>query len=1014
MINSTVSKTSYDAQSGVLEYPIGFQYMTNGLTGAPELKVKVDGIEAEFGKDFKVTSDKGHISFFVEPAVGAKIEIIRTTSRLQESDYQYGRINPEQIEKDFDRLTMRDQELTQSDEDIGVRIDANVAEIAAAKARITTNEGDIDLLEDKTHELENAISEEAENRAHEDSILSAKIEQLNTRNEEYRTALQNAIAAESAARSEADTQFQKAITDETNARSAADTNLTNLISDTNNTVAAVNKAVQDVDAKVITKQDKLVAGQNIKIEGNVISAEGGSGGSGGGIKQFVTMPEASEVAGEVVQYIGEDGDFLHGYFYESFNLGAIGVREVEVLNGDAVIEDPYKCVVWLNNLLTSKGKRTLVPGDRAYLTVRNSSSPTVTLTVYPPEGVAPEAMSNVRGPDMTESGIVFGPSKSATNFNIYVIEGEGKYEWRNVSMSRGAIANTATGESSLTVAGSPATGKFSTNVGVASSVAADRSVAVGEASTASATNTTAVGFGAQAGNGYSVAIGSSARATNTYATAVGYGATANGANSVQLGQGTNNIENSLQFKNYPVIDGSGNLVEARAPWAGKQYSSMPTATNAKEGQIVQYIGATTDMYTEGHFYKCVSGTSVVVQASGYTMDGTTITVTIDSEKFLAQNPVWADYGTPMWRADGSGGTWNVWTQDPNIQITPEDLRDVWGINVVDDSGNLYMAGSGASLQVMQAEDTVYSWAEVELGGGGASLPDQTDNAGKFLQTNGSEVSWGSALVNEASGSNTNLSITGGKTPLTDPYGKGTNVGISSKATGSSTAFGYNADASKGTYSVAIGYGATANSGYVVSVGFSTGNFAKDGSIAIGGYAGMSGGRHSISFGYEAKAKGDNSILINTSGSSRESSTANVFLWANKNGFYTLFKDDGTVPPARMANLVEQEPSDTGGTYIFNIGNRMVMMGGVVDLEDIQPGAAVENLQILFPEHLGDTTYIFPQLTIVSSDSHELTADVSTRAEDSLEIYVKNNGDRPATGVKISWQVVGMIGSGTIH
>jgi hypothetical protein len=325
-----------------------------------------------------------------------------------------------------------------------------------------------------------------------------------------------------------------------------------------------------------------------------------------------------------------------------------------------------------------------------------------------------------------------------------------------------------------------------------------------------------------------------------------------------------------------------------------------------------------------------------------------------------------------------------------------------------------MAGGGASLQVMQQEDTVYSWAEVELGGGGASLPDQTDNAGKFLQTNGSEVSWGVALVNEASGSDTNLSITGGKSPLTDSYGRGTNVGISSKATGSSTAFGYGADASKGTYSVAIGYGAEAYSGYAISIGFSAGDYGKSGSIAIGGYAGMSGGTNSISFGYNAKAKGDNSILINTSGSTRESSTANVFLWSNKNGFYTLFKDDGTLPPARMANLVEQEPSDTGGTYIFNIGNRMVMMGGVVDLEDIQPGAVVENYQILFPEHLGDTTYIFPQLTIVSSDSHELTADVSTRAEDSLEIYVKNNGDQPATGVKISWQVVGMIGSGTTH
>lgn len=277
MINSTVSKTSYDAQSGVLEYPIGFQYMTNGLTGAPELKVKVDGLEAEFGVDFNVTSDKGHISFFVEPAVGAKIEIIRTTSRLQESDYQYGRINPQQIEKDFDRLTMRDQELTQSDEDIGARIDASVAEIAAeitaAKARISANEGNISWLDGKASELEGAISEEAENRAHDDGILLEKIEQLNERNEDYREEAQNAVAAEATARAEADTNLQGAIAAEANARSTADTNLQNLISNTNGTVATLGRAVQDVDAKVDTKQDKLVAGANIKIEGNEISAD---------------------------------------------------------------------------------------------------------------------------------------------------------------------------------------------------------------------------------------------------------------------------------------------------------------------------------------------------------------------------------------------------------------------------------------------------------------------------------------------------------------------------------------------------------------------------------------------------------------------------------------------------------------------------------------------------------------------------------------------------------------------
>ena len=43
-----------------------------------------------------------------------------------------------------------------------------------------------------------------------------------------------------------------------------------------------------------TKQDKLVAGTNITIEGNVISAAGGSGGSGGEIFVGTSLNSKSE------------------------------------------------------------------------------------------------------------------------------------------------------------------------------------------------------------------------------------------------------------------------------------------------------------------------------------------------------------------------------------------------------------------------------------------------------------------------------------------------------------------------------------------------------------------------------------------------------------------------------------------------------------------------------------------------------------------------------------------------
>lgn len=1018
MINSTVSKTSYDAQSGVLEYPIGFQYMTNGLTGAPELKVKVDGLEAEFGRDFNVTSDKGHISFFVEPAVGAKIEIIRTTSRLQESDYQYGRINPEQIEKDFDRLTMRDQELTQSDEDIGVRIDANVAEIAAAKARISVNEGDIELLDERTHELANAISEEAENRAHEDGILLEKIEQLSARNEDYREEAQNAISAEATARSETDTNLQGAIAAEANARSTADTNLQNLISNTNNTVAAVSRAVQNVDAKVDTKQDKLVAGNNIKIEGNVISAEGGSADVSGGIKQYTSMPVAGDVAGEVVQYIGADGDYKHGYFYESvMQSGGVNSYSDFYYDRDTSVSDTDVLFDFVNAALRSGGQSPLAVGDtvaigfwrtpdfeyedkEGFNYIKRTSSDGVSQTV--------EVTDEWLGTNYPDG---YGLDMSAVpEYITFTVTGVAAttYIWQELDLAGEALKNLATGNQSLTVLGTPAADNFSVNVGTGSSTSGTRAVAVGNVTSAKGNQAVAVGFGATSSATQATSVGGSAQATSSGAVSVGYNAKATATNAVQLGTGTNSNSNTLQYRSYTVIDNKGKVPLARLDGVVKQFTSMPSAS-AYVGGIVQYIGEDGD-YKKGSFYKCVSETNIVYSAGGYTMGGPAITINFDEAKFLAQNPVWADHGVPTWRADGGVNGWNVWTQTPSLTISNADLRDVWGVEVLGDGEPI--AVDGASIQITQQEEVTYYWAEVELGGG-AEFPDQTGNAGKFLQTNGSEVSWGEALVNEASGADTNLSISGGKNPITDPYGSGTNVGIGSKATGSSTAFGADAYA-KGTYSVAVGYGATANEGYAVSIGFNSGRNGGSSSIVIGAYAGHYSGDRSISLGHYARAKGANSVLINTAGTEKSSTTPNVFQWANQNGLYTLFKEDGTVPPARMANLVEQEPSDTGGAYIFNIGNRMVMMGGVIDIEDIQPDVAAGNITIEFPEPLGDTTYIFPQLTIVSSVFHKLTADVSSRTEQGLEICVRNNGDQVATGVKISWQVVGMIGSGTIH
>lgn len=68
-----------------------------------------------------------------------------------------------------------------------------------------------------------------------------------------------------------------------------------------NLQAHINEAEQAIDYLATGKQDKLTAGANITIEGNVISAQGGSGGSG--IRTLETAPTTltEGYVGEIVQ-----------------------------------------------------------------------------------------------------------------------------------------------------------------------------------------------------------------------------------------------------------------------------------------------------------------------------------------------------------------------------------------------------------------------------------------------------------------------------------------------------------------------------------------------------------------------------------------------------------------------------------------------------------------------------------------------------------------------------------------
>lgn len=921
MLNKSTSRSKYVVQSGVTPYPIGFKFLYNG-DDTPQIRVTIGDMVAVENVHFVITEDLLNIKLipleeeapadpndysWMNKWVGKPLVIERDIPFVQDSDYRLGRISPEQIERDFDLSVMRDQELAQSNEDIGVRIDANVAEIAAAKARISANEGDIDLLEDKTHELENAISEEAENRAHEDSILSAKIEQLNTRNEEYREEAANAIAAEAVARSTAFTTLQEAITEEMGERAAVDTNLVNLISDTNNTVAAVNKAVQDVGAKVDTKQDELVAGENIKIEGNVISAEGGGGAE---------FPDQTDNAGKFLMTNGSSvswGSALVNRAEPVSQSSSLAVGAESVTHGSygvalGALSRAYIGSTAVGYYTTTYAGNSVACGN--FARVKNSGA----------GGTAIGCNAIVEAENATQVGA--GTNSDANTFKVS--NGNGNFEMMSadgtVPTDRYTTTPTTAGTyvPKLTIAGDgTATREWGTESGGGGQDLSNYLQLSGGTMTGPLSINPAVvdTFGTVMTLSYGnndVVITKSrydkalrfvetsiyAAGIHPYSTGSEIGTASSGFKSVFVRQISGSTSyGDLHYLTVPNKDGTIATIEdinaiggdgtagqvltktdTGMEWQNAsggsgdtiQFEQLPTPSADYAGKILQYVGE-DGAYKSGHFYKCVETADIM--GMGYTMDGAQITVTVDTQKFLAQNPVWADYGMPTWRADGGGGVWNVWTQDPALSLTDDELRNTWGVAVNTSDGSPYTGGN-ASITV-QNMGTTYAWIEVELGGGGAEFPDQTDNAGKFLMTDGSSVSWGEALANRNGGRAGSFFVTDGS--LTN----------------------------YATYNVAVGAGASSRAN-AVHVGYQCYDYDTAGnSVGIGREVTTYG--HSIAIGHKCETRGYYAIQLgsaNVNGYTRNSD-AHTFKVGNGKGNFEMMDANGNIPLERLTYVTDQ-------------------------------------------------------------------------------------------------------------
>jgi len=178
-----------------------------------------------------------------------------------------------------------------------------------------------------------------------------------------------------------------------------------------------------------------------------------------------------------------------------------------------------------------------------------------------------------------------------------------------------------------------------------------------------------------------------------------------------------------------------------------------------------------------------------------------------------------------------------------------------------------------------------AWLGVESGGGDY-LPDQTDNAGKFLTTDGTTASWGEALVNKKTEED-NLAI----------------LGTITRGTGS-VVIGPNAISARG-WNTVIGAGARAP-GYAGSNSVIIGNNASSigtQSVVIGTDASNSDtSERVIAIGWAAKANADFAIQL---GAAATNSDANTFKVANINGNFEMMDANGNVPLERLTYVTNQ-------------------------------------------------------------------------------------------------------------
>lgn len=353
------------------------------------------------------------------------------------------------------------------------------------------------------------------------------------------------------------------------------------------------------------KQDTLTAGTNITITGTTISAKDTTYTAGDGIKienGIISNTRVSAEWGNVTGDITAQEDLQSALNLKADKSDTYTKSEVDgaIKTVDDKVQKNTGGIATLN---TNKANASDLSSHTS-----NTSNP---------HGVtkAQVGLGNVDNTADLDKPISTATQAALDEKQNALTAGTGiKLETDTVSITDDVVTNkTQTTGGSFSVGNTTGknTGSNSTHINSVRTINQVGAISIGHF--AETTGMYGIGIGFSANAGYSsVGIGYSANAAAEY--------------SVQLGDGTNTNKNTLQFRDYPLVDADGNIYSDRLIGnAVTKYLEMPSVSSKYNNIIVQYVGATTDEYTNGYFYK---GSYIV--ANTYTVEENQIGFSISS------------------------------------------------------------------------------------------------------------------------------------------------------------------------------------------------------------------------------------------------------------------------------------------------------------------------------------------------------------------------------------------------